>query len=88
LAAHDAHVDAPAATVQLPPGQVRHEVALANGAYDPAAHCEQVPELTELEKVPALHAVHGVVVVMDMPAGHGGPVLSTQVSVSPAPPVR
>jgi hypothetical protein len=44
--------------------------------------------LTELEKVPALHAVHGVVVVMDMPAGHGGPVLSTQVSVSPAPPVR
>ena len=45
--------------------------------------------MTELENVPAAHAVHGAVVVTDAPAGHGGPVLSTQVSVSPeAPPVR
>jgi hypothetical protein len=47
----------------------------------------QLAALTRLEKEPAEHAVHGVDAVMDMPAGHGGSVLRTHVSVSPLPPV-
>ena len=43
--------------------------------------------MTELEKEPAAHAAHGCIAVTDMPAGHGGAVLRTQVSESPVPPV-
>jgi hypothetical protein len=87
LAAQESHEDAPAATVQLPLGHFVQAVELAS-AKEPTGHSAQFGALTVVEYEPAAHGVHGDVVFVVDPAGHGGTVLKEHTSESPAPPVK